>query len=57
MGSLNHYRKTIRHVLEDYAAWVTKPGGPVRAEVVFDPVLDHFELVRLGWEGTGAFTP
>ncbi len=51
MDQLSCYRETVRRVLDDYAAWVTKPGGTVRAEVVFDPALDHFELVRFGWEG------
>ena len=28
-----------------------KPNGTLRVEVVHDPVLDHFELVRSGWDG------
>lgn len=51
MDQVSRYRETVRRVLDDYARWLAKPGTDVRCEVVFDPVLDHFELVRFGWEG------
>jgi hypothetical protein len=50
MDKLTHYRELIRRELEGYTAW-TKPGEGIRTEVVFDPVLDHFELVESGWQG------
>ena len=50
MDKLTRYREIIRRELEGYAAW-TKPGAGLRSEVVFDPVLDHFELVESGWQG------
>ncbi len=50
MDKLTRYREIIRRVLDGYAAW--KPKSPdVIAEVIFDPVLDHFELKYLGWDG------
>jgi hypothetical protein len=51
MDKLTRYREIIRKELEGYATWLTKPGGQLRCEVVFDPVLDHFELIKVGWEG------
>lgn len=50
MDKLTRYREIIRRELEGYAAW-TKPDENLRSEVVFDPVLDHFELVESGWQG------
>jgi hypothetical protein len=50
MDKLTRYRDIIRRVLQDYATW--KPSSPqVRSEVIFDPILDHFELKYLGWDG------
>ena len=50
MGKVEKYRSIIRSVLEGYAAW--KPNKPsVVAEVIHDPILDHFELKYLGWDG------
>jgi len=51
MDKLVRYRDIIRKELEGYADWMTKPGEQLRCEVVFDPVLDHFELVHFGFEG------
>jgi XisI protein len=49
MDKLTRYREIIRKELQDFAAWA-KPAEGVRNEVVFDPTLDHFELVEFGWE-------
>jgi len=51
MDKLTRYRVIIRKELEEFAAWITKPGSQLQCEVVFDPILDHFELIRFGWEG------
>jgi hypothetical protein len=51
MDELTHYRETIRRVLKAYADWITQPNDPLQCEVVFDPALDHFELLQFGWEG------
>jgi hypothetical protein len=50
MDQLTRYRQIIRRVLEEYASW-TPANAQLRTEVVFDPALDHFELVECGWEG------
>lgn len=50
MDKLTRYREIVRRELEGYAAW-TKPEECLRTELVFDPVLDHFELVESGWQG------
>ncbi len=50
MDKLTRYREIVRRELQEFAAWITRPGDPLRCEVVFDPVLDHFELVQSGWE-------
>lgn len=50
MDKLISYRETVRSVLDDYANWLAKPESGIRYEVVFDPALDHFELVRFGWD-------
>lgn len=50
MDKLTRYREIIRKELGEFAAWAN-PGEGVRSEVVFDPTLDHFELVESGWEG------
>lgn len=49
MDRLDRYRATVRGVLREYAAL----GGPApgcRTEVIEDPVNDHFELIRVGWD-------
>ncbi|MBM3981674.1 MAG: XisI protein [Planctomycetes bacterium] len=51
MDQVSRYRATVRRVLDEFAAWITKPDDSIRCEVVFDPSLDHFELVRFGWDG------
>ncbi|MDB5306124.1 MAG: XisI protein [Gemmataceae bacterium] len=51
MDKQTHYREIIRRELKGFADWITKPNGPIRCEVVYDPALDHFELVRFGWDG------
>jgi len=50
VDQLSRYREIVRRELDGYAAW-TKAGDDLRCEVVFDPVLDHFELVESGWQG------
>lgn len=50
MDKLMRYREVIRKELAGYATWMAKPNSQVRYEVVFDPVLDHFELICCGWE-------
>ena len=51
MDKLTRYREIIRRELQDFAEWSTKPDSPIRSEVVHDPVLEHFELIQVGFEG------
>src|SRR5437764_10047483 len=51
MDQLGRYRQIIRRELEGYAEWMRKPGSGLRCEIVFDPILDHFELIECGWQG------
>ncbi len=53
MDKVTRYRETVRRVLREYVDWVlSSPSAKdVRYEVVFDPVLDHFQVVYSGWEG------
>ena len=51
MDQVSRYREIIRKELQGYAEWVPQPGEQVKYEVVFDPVLDHFQLVYSGWAG------
>jgi len=48
---VSRYREIVRRELEGYAEWMKQPGGQVQCEVVYDPTLDHFQLVYSGWEG------
>ncbi|WP_439626203.1 XisI protein [Gemmata sp.] len=51
MDKVALYRDIIRKELQGYADWLARPDRQVRYEVVFDPALDHFELVYSGWDG------
>jgi len=48
---MNHYRKIIRKLIEEYAQY--KPArGDVQIEVIFDEANDHYELIYAGWNRT-----
>ena len=51
MDKVSRYREIVRRELEGYAEWMKQPGEQVRCEVVYDPALDHFQLVCSGWQG------
>jgi hypothetical protein len=46
---LTRYRAAIRKVLREYAA-LGRPEPGQRVELIEDPVNDHFELIRVGWD-------
>lgn len=50
MDKVAHYRDIIRRELTAFADWINRPGDRIRSEVVYDPALDHFELVQSGWD-------
>ena len=49
MDTLTDYRPVLRRILREYAEWSSGKG--ITAEVVEDPTIDHFELIRFGWVG------
>ncbi|MCI0616367.1 XisI protein [bacterium] len=50
MEKLEHYRNTIREIIQSYAQY--KPSrGDVQIEVIFDEANDHYELMYPGWNG------
>lgn len=50
MDRVAEYREIIARVLREYAA--IKPStGDIQAELIFDPVNDHYELMEIGWQG------
>lgn len=51
MDKVNRYREIVRRELQEFSEWTRQPGEQVKYEVVFDPALDHFQLVYSGWEG------
>lgn len=52
MDKVTRYREVIRRVLQEYVDWVAaSPSAKhIRYELVFDPTLDHFQVVYSGWE-------
>ena len=51
MDKVTRYREIVRRELQGYAEWMVQRGEQVKYEVIFDPALDHFQLVYSGWEG------
>ena len=50
MDKLNRYREVIEQILRRYVSWF--PRNPdIRTEVIIDAVNDHYEVLRIGWEG------
>src|SRR6266404_1689195 len=49
MDKLSHYREILRRVIEEYASY--KPAnGQIETEAIVDPVQDHYEVMRVGWD-------
>ena len=50
MDKLEHYRSSIQTLLEKYSQ--SKPRNEeVENELFFDPIRDHYQLMRVGWKG------
>jgi len=50
MDKIEHYREIIKKVIYDYAQY--KPAnGQIDTEVIIDVEKDHYELMRIGWDG------
>lgn len=50
MDKMNRYREIVKHIVQEYGSWFPK-NGHVQTEVVVNPDIDHYEVVRVGWEG------
>jgi hypothetical protein len=50
MDTLENYRETITHVLQEHAQ-TTYAHGDIQHELIVDKENDHYFLVSLGWEG------
>ena len=50
MDKLKHYRSCIQTLLERYAQF--KPRNEdVDSALFFDPIREHYQLMRVGWKG------
>jgi hypothetical protein len=50
MDTLNQYRRIIRSIIEEYAHY--KPVNiDAEDEIILDEANDHYELMRMGWDG------
>jgi hypothetical protein len=50
MDKLEHYRKIVRGLIEEYARY--KPShGQIETEAVADAEIDHYEVMHVGWDG------
>ncbi len=50
MEKIESYRQAIRKLLNQYASYQS-PYGNVENQVIFDIERDHYQLLRLGWQG------
>ena len=50
MDTLAKYRRLVRSIIEEYAKY--KPVNfEAEDEIIFDEEHDHYELLRMGWDG------
>ncbi len=50
MDRLEHYRKAIQTLLEQYSQFKTQ-DEEVENELFFDTTRDHYQLMSVGWDG------
>ena len=50
MDKLNRYREIVKHIVQEYGSWFPQ-SDDIQTEVVINPDLDHYEVLRVGWEG------
>jgi len=49
MDPLDRYRAIVRHLIEDYASYMSSRGD-IRTEAVIDREHDHCEVLEVGWD-------
>ena len=50
MGTIEFYRAAIRQILQDHGQYRSS-HGEIDTEIIIDPERDHYELMRVGWDG------
>ena len=50
MDKLNRYREIVKHIVQEYGSWFPQ-NSDIQTEVVINPDIDHYEVLRVGWEG------
>ena len=49
MDRVEHYRRIVRRLIEEYASY--KPShGQIDAEAIVNPEKDHYEVMHVGWD-------
>jgi hypothetical protein len=49
MDRVDRYREIVRSVLSEYAS-IKYAHGDIRSRVIIDAKIDHYELMRIGWD-------
>ena len=49
MDKLEHYRSCIQTLLEKHSHSKSR-NKEVESELFFDPIRDHYQLIRVGWK-------
>jgi XisI protein len=52
MDKLERYREILASLIKEYASW-GGDDGDIRSEAVIDRVIDHYGVVRVGWDDKG----
>jgi XisI protein len=50
MANLDNYRQCIQTILAKHGSYKPK-SGEVENELIFDTAHDHYQLMRVGWNG------
>lgn len=50
MDNLEHYRTCIQRLLEKYSQFRSQTTE-IENELFFDTIRDHYQLMRVGWDG------
>ncbi len=50
MDKLNRHREIVKRIVQEYGSWFP-PSDDIQTGVVINPDLDHYEVLRVGWEG------
>jgi XisI protein len=51
MDKIEKYRNLIQKLIKEYGQYGTNDDDDVKTEYIFDTVREHYQLVRVGWNG------